>query len=726
MATVTTIATNMNNVYYLIATPTYIYGLVGGSLPIHIAQYNLDGTTHNATWYTFPNNTIFQKGTIIGSYMYLISNTYTHIVQIHINTDGTLGSVNNTWALIPNSDKGSDITSHNSTLYFSTLWDGDRSIYSIVVTNGVIGNISPFIIGSIGPMLISDTNVFLRTNTMNKYDLSGVLIKDNFFTPYSILGVSQNNEMLYGNCIYMAYFDVYQSTGTIVQYDLNSGIVTNTQYTSNSIVTFQMVASNSNIYLINKINNQMLTISLPSINAVIPPKNWLASIDINFSATISGAPIGGVIFKGYYGIDSNNTITGFYDLSDLTKNLILNDSVATYMVNAFGGTINNASTTYMNQAYISNIPYISAIFKSNPICRVSQNSVMLIDNYGKRNITGMNTVTSSNGTIYSAGQSNTFGGYGFTCTCTPISSIPSQIPALTFDYSFFGAVKYMEFVILQGSTQVLDSYMVFMQTDALPYPRVMACYTASGNSNILLSGDGNVSYSINTHSFGQGGGLYLISIPLLDSLYPNRNNYNINTEGALFDILVKSVSGNVVPSYNGVVLNRTNTSFTMATIAKPLVYNNCFSKGTLILTDQGEVAIDKINPEYHTINQNKIQFVTRTQNIENYLISIEKDALGTNIPSKYTEITGNHLVFYNKLTKAINLVNNTTIKKIQYNGLPLYNILMEQHSIMSVNNMLCETLNPTNPIASLYYLMEKNPEKKQEIETMWNKGILSK
>jgi hypothetical protein len=67
------------------------------------------------------------------------------------------------------------------------------------------------------------------------------------------------------------------------------------------------------------------------------------------------------------------------------------------------------------------------------------------------------------------------------------------------------------------------------------------------------------------------------------------------------------------------------------------------------------------------------------------------------------------------------LINGNTVEKIPYRGLPLYNILLEQHNIMTVNGLITETLNPENPIAKYYTIMEKNPEKKVEMENMWRK-----
>ena len=36
------------------------------------------------------------------------------------------------------------------------------------------------------------------------------------------------------------------------------------------------------------------------------------------------------------------------------------------------------------------------------------------------------------------------------------------------------------------------------------------------------------------------------------------------------------------------------------------------------------------------------------------------------------------------------------VKKVSYNGETLYNVLLEKHGKMLVNNMICETLHPEN------------------------------
>jgi hypothetical protein len=43
-----------------------------------------------------------------------------------------------------------------------------------------------------------------------------------------------------------------------------------------------------------------------------------------------------------------------------------------------------------------------------------------------------------------------------------------------------------------------------------------------------------------------------------------------------------------------------------------------------------------------------------------------------------------------------------TIYKVQYNKERLYNVVLREHSIMSVNNLIVETMNPDHILAKIY------------------------
>jgi hypothetical protein len=129
----------------------------------------------------------------------------------------------------------------------------------------------------------------------------------------------------------------------------------------------------------------------------------------------------------------------------------------------------------------------------------------------------------------------------------------------------------------------------------------------------------------------------------------------------------------------------------------------CFPKGTPVTTNQGEIAIEKLNPDIHTIRGKKIVAITQSRPLHKYIISIETDALGKNVPSAPIQISKEHKVFYKgKMVKANELVEVCEgVTRIPYNGETLYNVLMEKHDNMMINNVICETLDPKNIMAKI-------------------------
>jgi len=146
----------------------------------------------------------------------------------------------------------------------------------------------------------------------------------------------------------------------------------------------------------------------------------------------------------------------------------------------------------------------------------------------------------------------------------------------------------------------------------------------------------------------------------------------------------------------------------------PAVAPICFPAGTPVTTNQGQVAIEKLNPDIHTIRNKRIVAITQTMPLFSHIVSIEKDALGKNVPSATTQISNEHEVFYKgKMTRAVDLVGVCKgVTQIPYNGETLYNVLLKKHSHMMINNLVCETLHPDNIMAKIcggkYNQVEQN------------------
>jgi hypothetical protein len=133
----------------------------------------------------------------------------------------------------------------------------------------------------------------------------------------------------------------------------------------------------------------------------------------------------------------------------------------------------------------------------------------------------------------------------------------------------------------------------------------------------------------------------------------------------------------------------------------------CFPQNTPIITNQGNVCIANIDINKHTIRNKKIMAITKTIIVDKYMVCFEKDSLGKNIPCEKTIMSKNHLIFYKKtMIHADYFIrkNFDNIYKVEYSGEILYNVLLETHDKMIVNNIICETLHPNNKLSNLHKL----------------------
>ena len=169
------------------------------------------------------------------------------------------------------------------------------------------------------------------------------------------------------------------------------------------------------------------------------------------------------------------------------------------------------------------------------------------------------------------------------------------------------------------------------------------------------------------------------------------------------------------------------TNKTIWTPPPPLISNICFVGSTPITTNQGNIPIDKINSQIHTIRNKKIIRITQTITQDKYLVCFEKDSLAPNIPSQKTIISSFHCIYYQgKMMQARDFVGKyENVKNTRYRGETLYNVLMEDHEKMLVNNLICETLNPKNAIVEVYKFIDKlNPKEQESFIKANNKYVI--
>lgn len=130
----------------------------------------------------------------------------------------------------------------------------------------------------------------------------------------------------------------------------------------------------------------------------------------------------------------------------------------------------------------------------------------------------------------------------------------------------------------------------------------------------------------------------------------------------------------------------------------------CFLENTPINTDQGILPINKLIAGVHTINNKRIVAITKTRDEDTFLVCFKKDSLGENIPNQDTITSKYHGVEHNgEMMEAHQFLDQfENVVKVEYNNETMYNILMDDHEKIIVNNLICETLNPEHPYAKKY------------------------
>ena len=158
---------------------------------------------------------------------------------------------------------------------------------------------------------------------------------------------------------------------------------------------------------------------------------------------------------------------------------------------------------------------------------------------------------------------------------------------------------------------------------------------------------------------------------------------------------------------------QTATAVRIVHVVTEIPTPTCFPAGTPVQTDQGVTAIEQLVPGEHTLRGKSIIAITQTRPLQKHIICFEKDSIGKNVPSQQTLCSKEHKVLYQgEMFKARDLADMCkNVKKVAYNGETLYNVLLEKHGRMIINNMICETLHPEN-IAAKVAKSKNSPSKR--------------
>lgn len=302
----------------------------------------------------------------------------------------------------------------------------------------------------------------------------------------------------------------------------------------------------------------------------------------------------------------------------------------------------------------------------------------------------------------------------------------------------------------RGEAHFNRTYLVYLTdcagsliVDGIQYPIV------AGDAHVFS--EGLEHHTINTENdirlligpisemgFGVGGGITYYATESDAQNYVNsvgsNGSYTIQSINGISSwTIVSSSNSNTTPSPNGGPYNTGDTliggpQYYLCPYVLP-VSNVCFPAKTPITTDQGIIAIEKLNPLKHTIRNKPIVAITQTVTSDKYLVCFEKDSIDKNIPCEKTVVSQNHLVFCGgKMIMAKCFIGKyENVHKQQYRNEILYNVLLETYDKMIVNNMICETLHPTNTIAKLYTLLPKySLEQQLQLVKLYNHSIAQK
>ena len=170
------------------------------------------------------------------------------------------------------------------------------------------------------------------------------------------------------------------------------------------------------------------------------------------------------------------------------------------------------------------------------------------------------------------------------------------------------------------------------------------------------------------------------------------------------DVVDRKIIGEYIVTYSVTDSHgSTSTANRRVFVVTEYPYPSCFPAGTPVQTDQGETAIEQLIPGEHTLRGKSIIAITQTRPQQKHIICFEKDSIGKNVPSQQTLCSKEHKVLYRgEMIKARDLADMCkNVKKLSYNGETLYNVLLEKHGKMLINNMICETLHPENISAKI-------------------------
>jgi hypothetical protein len=254
---------------------------------------------------------------------------------------------------------------------------------------------------------------------------------------------------------------------------------------------------------------------------------------------------------------------------------------------------------------------------------------------------------------------------------------------------------------------------------------VMQVITATSNEALyfngsLLASDNKpaTNITVTTSSSGTAANLVIVS----------STSFTFEFTPAVASETLTVTVANTITDLAGNTIANTDFPITAGAATIPRA-SACFPSGTPINTDQGIVAIDKINIETHTIRGNKIKTITQTYLVGNKMVLFKKNSLHNNVPCMDTIMSRHHHVYYNKeMNEAYKFIKLNKAEHIEFpEDTVIYNVLLDNHEKMVINNMIVETQDPHSTTGYFYnnFILNENCSKKDiryatELLTLFN------
>jgi hypothetical protein len=330
---------------------------------------------------------------------------------------------------------------------------------------------------------------------------------------------------------------------------------------------------------------------------------------------------------------------------------------------------NTVITKSINPHLISYFPKITSVANTTP------------NNYAEISITGTNFVI---------GDTVSFNGSGISQSSVTVFS------STLIKVAIMSGINYNISSVMVTDTNGNSSTPFSLQTS-------LQSYFPSTISNVYIYNHNKQYIFIRGYNFINGN-----TVSFGGSSVPDPLSYSVSfIRSTLLKVTINSEYD--ITNVTVMVKDKYDTPSNSYSLITDLISNICFIAETPITTDQGNIPIEQIEPSIHTIRNKKIVAITKTVTQDKYLVCFEKDSLGKNIPSQQTIISKNHKLFYNgKMRNAKEFLKDfANVVKVKYTGSSLYNVLLEEHDKMMVNNLICETLDPENGVAKVYMALQK-------------------